>query len=238
MVNRAPKVIYEDEVMLVVDKPAGIVVNRAETVKEGTVQDWVEKSFQFPVFSFQNLRSGIVHRLDKDTSGVLVMGKTALACELLKRQFKDRRVIKEYLALVHGRVEPKSGTIAVPVGRSRRNRHKFAVKTDGRPAETKYEVDSYWRDKDGLNYTLLRLQPKTGRTHQLRVHLAYLGHPLVADGRYGGEKQARRDRQWCPRQWLHAGELKLTHPQGGARQWQSPLPQDLAGALRRLQRMG
>lgn len=234
MANRAPKVIYEDEVMLVVDKPAGMVVNRAETVKEETVQDWVEEKLHPRGVP----RSGIVHRLDKDTSGVLVIGKTASACELLKRQFKDRRVTKGYLALVHGRVEPRAGDIAVPVGRSRRDRHKFAVKIDGRPAETGYEVDSYWQDKDGLNYTLLRLQPKTGRTHQLRVHLAYLGHPLVADDRYGGEKQARRDRQWCPRQWLHAGGLKLTHPQGGARQWESPLPRDLAGALRKLHRMG
>jgi 23S rRNA pseudouridine1911/1915/1917 synthase len=204
MADSEPPIIYEDEAILVIDKPAGLVVNRSETSKN-TLQDWAEK------------RSGmLVHRLDKETSGVMVIAKTPAALAVLQRQFKDRRVVKTYVALVYGKLVPAEGIIAVPIGRSRRNRAKFAVVPGGRPAETAYRVMRYKG-----SYTLLQLRPKTGRTHQLRVHLSYFGHPVVGDKRYAGSKQ----RQGWSRHLLHAAGLSLIHPVTGKRmEWQAALP--------------
>ena len=224
MVNsQPPEIIYEDEWLLVINKPAGMVVNRAETVGGETLQDWLEKNFQFSIFNFQNLRSGIVHRLDKETSGVMVVAKTRQVFEALQRQFRDRLVTKTYMALVYGKLVPREGNMAVPIGRSKQNREKFGVMAGGRPAETGYRVKEYY---DG--YTLVELWPKTGRTHQLRVHLSYLGHPIVGDERYAGEKQRRAGRKVWQRQWLHAAKLSLEHPQTGKRMtWEARLPSEL-----------
>ena len=209
MANSEPKVIYEDEAVLVINKPAGMVVNRAQSVKERTVQDWAEE------------RSGmLVHRLDKETSGVMVIAKTPEVLEALQRQFKDRQVAKTYVALVYGKLVPRTGVIAVPIGRSRRNRAKFAVMPGGRSAETTYQVKRYYP-----GYTLVELQPKTGRTHQLRVHLSYFGHPVVGDERYAGSKQRWRERDKWGRHLLHAADLSLVHPVTGERAyWQADLP--------------
>ncbi|MEK7111241.1 MAG: RluA family pseudouridine synthase, partial [Patescibacteria group bacterium] len=201
------QILYEDNSLMVVNKPAGTVVNRVETEKGETIQDWLENNFQFSIFNFQNLRSGIVHRLDKETSGCLIIAKTEEAFVDLQRQFRERVVKKEYLALVHGRVEPKEGTIKVPIARSHHDRDKFAVVVGGRISETGYEVVSQFARPPGLRpcevgqaignsqLALLRIYPKTGRTHQIRVHFKYFGHPLVSDEKYAGNI-ALEDRKW------------------------------------------
>ncbi|MEK7182594.1 MAG: RluA family pseudouridine synthase [Patescibacteria group bacterium] len=213
-----PKVLYEDSQLLVVDKPAGMVVNRAESVKGETLQDWLEKNFQFSIFNFQSLRSGIVHRLDKETSGVLIIAKTPEAFEDLQRQFKERNIEKSYIALVHGKMVPEEGIINAPVGRLPWNRERFGVLPGGREAETKYKTISNFKFLiSNEELTLLELYPKTGRTHQLRVHLKSIGHPIVGDQFYAGRKTAREDRKWCPRLFLHAQSITFTHPTSGKR---------------------
>ncbi|MBI4035197.1 MAG: RluA family pseudouridine synthase, partial [Candidatus Chisholmbacteria bacterium] len=179
-------------------------------------------------------RSGIVHRLDKDTSGLLVVAKNPEAFENLQQQFKKREVQKTYLALVYGQLKPKEGMIAVPVGRSS-NPKKFSVRVGGKLAQTTYQVEKYLKDDQGNDYTQVKLKPQTGRTHQLRVHLSYLGNPIVADSRYAGEKRAAGDRWWCPRQFLHAWRLELVHPVGGEKlKFKADLPVELTRALARL----
>lgn len=239
---RKPRILHEDKVILVLDKPAGWVVNRSQTVKEETLQDWLEKNFQLKNTSVEEFykRSGIVHRLDKETSGVILVAKTIEAFENLQKQFKERLVKKRYLALAHGKVEPTSGTIRAPISRSPFDRKKFGVFLGGREAETKYKVLSIkyevLRGKKSF-YSLLELEPKTGRTHQIRVHLKYIGHPVVGDEFYAGRKTAREDRRWCPRQFLHASFLSFTHPQTEHQvEFTSPLPFELKKALEALQR--
>lgn len=221
-----PKIVFEDKFILMIDKPAGMVVNLAETTREKTIQDWIKEYLKIKGRGIGE-RAGIVHRLDKETSGLLVVAKTEEAFKNLQQQFKQRRVEKKYLALVHGKVEPKEGAIEAPITRSPFNRKKFGVFLGGRPAQTKYKVKKYFN-----SYSLLELTPETGRTHQIRVHLKYLGYPVVADAKYAGRKTARRDRQWCPRQFLHASHLAFTHPQTKKRvKFTRPLPSELKKAL-------
>lgn len=259
--------VFEDESILVVDKPAGMVVNKAETTRgEETVQDWLEgrnsaiycapgRRLKSATPFFE--RTGIVHRLDKETSGLLLIAKTPEAFLNLQSQFKNRQVKKKYLALVHGRVVPEEGEIRAPVGRLPWNRERFGVIPGGREAVTKYKVIAT-RDKDGFwvvsrgwevwvrknfpqlppttlptthnsQLALLELIPLTGRTHQIRVHLKYLGHPIVGDSFYAGRKRAREDRKFCPRLFLHANFLEFNHPVNGKRlSFESPLPDELS----------
>ena len=219
-----PKIVWEDNVILVLDKPAGWVVSRAETTcGEKTVQDWLEEKIKITIE-----RAGIVHRLDKETSGLLLVAKTPEAFVNLQEQFKARKIKKKYLALVHGKVEPPGGTIRAAIARSPFDRKKFGIFLGGREAETKYKTISNYSEK----FTLLELAPKTGRTHQIRVHLKYLGHPVVGDEKYAGRKTSRADRRWCPRQFLHASCLSLTHPQTGKKvEFSSNLPTDLRVAI-------
>jgi len=238
----APKIIFEDNDVLVLDKPPGMIVNRAETTAaKTTLQEWVEgylkifrhriSNFKFPISNEFWRRSGIVHRLDKETSGVLLVAKTPQAFENLQRQFKERKVKKQYLALVHGKVEPQEGVIEVPIARSPFNREKFGVFLGGRPARTKYKVLSIKYKVLGKKeepLTLLEVSPETGRTHQIRVHLKYIGYPVVGDEKYAGRKTARTDRRWCPRQFLHASYLSFIHPKTGKKVIvSSKLPSDL-----------
>lgn len=246
-----PKIVFEDEYLLVLDKPAGMVVNRAESVKGETLQDWVEsnnrskpdhQSIDSPDFV---KRSGIVHRLDKETSGLLVVAKTPEVFSKMQEQFKLRMVKKKYIALVHGVIKDETGTIKAEVGRLPWNRERFGVldEGEGKEAETEYKVTKRLRDavsgkevrkhpgKD-FGYTLVELFPKTGRTHQIRVHLKSIGHPVVADEFYAGRKTAREDRKWCPRLFLHAKEIEFCHPL--THEWiklVSNLPSDLQDAL-------
>jgi 23S rRNA pseudouridine1911/1915/1917 synthase len=233
-----PKTLYEDDSLLVLDKPSGMVVNRAESVKEKTVQDWIVDNFQFRISNSVSLRNGIVHRLDKETSGVLVVAKTKEAFENLQKQFKERKIEKRYLALVHGKVEPEKGTIRVPVGRLPWNRERFGVIAGGRKAETGYElISNYKLRMTNEELSLLRLEPKTGRTHQIRVHLKYLKHPIVSDTFYAGRKISRGDRKWCPRLFLHASEIKFVHPKTArTTRIKSELPGDLLMVLDTLKR--
>ncbi len=208
-----PKIVFEDKTILIIDKPAGMVVNRAKTTKEKTVQDWAEDYLKIKDRGIGD-RAGIVHRLDKETSGLLIIAKTLEAFANLQKQFKERNVGKRYLALVHGKVEPKEGTIEAPISRSPYNRKKFGVFLGGRPAKTEYKVKKYHKLKEET-FSFLELTPETGRTHQIRVHLKYLGHSVVADEKYGGRKTARADRKWCSRQFLHASNLNFVHPRTG-----------------------
>lgn len=255
-----PQIIFEDEFLLVIDKPSGMVVNRADTTaKIETVQDWVEKyldgfwtsqndekmlkqvqhdvilgspakggiNFATPESEFLK-RAGIVHRLDKETSGLLLIAKTSEAFLNLQAQFKNREVKKKYLALVHGKVLPEEGEINAPVGRLPWNRERFGVMPGGKEAVTRYK--NY---KNYKNYTLLELSPQTGRTHQIRIHLQYLGFPIVGDTFYAGRKQALEDRKFCPRVFLHASYISFTHPKSGEiLEFNSPLPFELENILR------
>lgn len=236
------KVIFEDEEIVVLDKPAGITVNRADTTKEEvTVQDWIEKRFKINDLRLKNeetdfyKRAGIVHRLDKETSGVLIVAKTPEAFQDLQRQFKERIIEKTYIALAHGRVVPKIGEIHVPVGRLAWNRKRFGIVADGRQSSTKYKVLSimyFVSDKKAEPLSLVELYPRTGRTHQIRVHLKYLNYPIVSDLLYGGRKQARKDRKILPRMFLHAKTVSFTQPKTGSRlTLSSDLPDDLQSFL-------
>lgn len=246
-------ILYEDESLMVIDKPPGVVVNRVETEKAETVADWVEEKIpntEYRIlnqktsnfahnseFSIQNSvfieRSGIVHRLDKETSGCLIIAKTEEAFFELQRQFKAREVKKEYLALVHGLVEPKEGTIKVPLARSHHDRDRFAVVAGGRISETSYSVIARLAINDS-RLTLLKVFPKTGRTHQIRVHFKYFGHPLVSDEKYAGNI-ALEDRKWCPRIFLHAAKITFTHPVSKkSLSFNAPTPMDLEKVIKQL----
>lgn len=256
-----PKIIFEDDTLLIIDKPFGMTVNRAETtVGEETVQDWVEdylkiRSTKHEIrnktqiqnsntqndFEFRNSdfefasRAGIVHRLDKETSGLLLVAKTPEAFANLQQQFKERKVKKTYVALVHGEVKPAEGEISVPVGRLPWNRKRFGVLAGGREAITKYKVLNikyYVSGKIKEQLTLLELYPETGRTHQIRVHLKYAGFPIFGDFLYAGRKTARSDRKILPRVFLHASKISFLHPATVEKvQFESPLPSELKKLL-------
>lgn len=251
-----PKAIFEDEDILVVDKPSGMIVNRADTTKaEETVQDWVEVRLKVPkvgkvpkvskgdqkafdTFDTSDTffaRAGIVHRLDKETSGLLIIAKSPEAFSDLQRQFKERVVKKKYIALAHGNVIPEEGEISATVGRLPWNRKRFGVIPGGRESATKYKILRYYDTKILGKLTLLELNPLTGRTHQIRVHLKHIGYPIVADELYAGRKQARNDRKWCPRLFLHASEITFRHPgKDEMITFESKLPEDLQSTLVKL----
>jgi 23S rRNA pseudouridine1911/1915/1917 synthase len=244
-----PRIVFEDESLLVIDKPAGMVVNRAETTRgEETIQDWVENYLgelreprDADALEFFS-RSGIVHRLDKETSGLLLIAKTPAAFLNLKAQFKNRQVKKKYLALVHGRVVPEEGEIKAPLGRLPWNRKRFGVVPGGREAVTRYKILRKKIGAGDLNeqnhFSLLELSPLTGRTHQIRVHLKYLGYPVVGDNFYAGRKRARDDRRFCPRLFLHASFLQFYHPKTSKEmRLELPLPKDLEAVLSDLENL-
>ncbi len=318
------RVIFEDGQIVIVDKPAGLVVNRSETIKEETLQDQIEQYLQirstkheirnkFKIqnsnfqngFEFRNSdfefinRAGIVHRLDRETSGLLVVAKTQKAFENLQNQFKERKVSKEYKALVHGFLKEKEGNIESKIARigkfgkfgvvlNRRSARifspdgsiPFVKRVEGREARTDYEVNSLFKISDekfaqlvysssesgkagriekfplsssrlgsnniklltkaGINYlklnareySLLAVFPRTGRTHQIRVHLKSIGHPVVSDLIYAPRKLLKFDRLWCGRLFLHAKSLEFEHPKTGKMvKFTSDLPNDLKEAL-------
>jgi 23S rRNA pseudouridine1911/1915/1917 synthase len=294
MNNKQIKIIFENDNLLVINKPAGVVVNRAKTHNEETIQDWFtdylgrdffsesfikkgRKHWEFLVphdFADQYgtpeeiwlKRQGMVHRLDKDTSGALLLAKNPGALVNLLAQFKQKQVAKEYLALCHGRFVLDTGKINAPLSRARKNRLRFAVSATGKKAETHYElIERYWNfDWEALKnkilkdnrvisdkqqskilkrgpqlyqagFTLVKAKPKTGRTHQIRVHFASMQHPLVADKIYSGRKRQTLDQLWCPRHFLHAARVEFFLPTGPV--WQKkqlvevPLTADLQLAL-------
>lgn len=233
------EIIHEDDSILVVSKPSGQVVNRAKTTRGmRTLQDELEKYFKIerPEDGIGG-RAGIVHRLDKGTSGVLVVAKTEKAFKNLQAQFKQRKVKKEYLALAHGEIKDRQGRIEASIGRNPRNRMRFAVVEGGRRAVTEYETINYHPstiNNEDLSY--LRVKPLTGRTHQIRVHLKHIGHPIVSDPLYLSRKRLKADRKWCPRLFLHAESLGFKHPESGAWvRFEAALPEDLSEVLNHLQ---
>ncbi len=233
-------ILYEDDSLLVINKPSGLIVNRAESVKAETVQDWMEPRLLPRPSSARSLgeeaffdRAGIVHRIDKETSGCLLIAKTPEVFTTLQQQFKDRTVKKTYLALVHGRVTPENGEIRAPVGRLPWNRERFGILPGGKDAVTRYHViRSAFVPKADEELSLLELYPETGRTHQIRVHCKYIHHPLVGDWQYAGRKTSRNDRVWAPRVMLHAWKIALTHPvMGNELAIEAPVPDDMNNAL-------
>ncbi|HET9109769.1 MAG TPA: RluA family pseudouridine synthase [Ktedonobacterales bacterium] len=226
------RVIYEDAHLLVIDKPAGLVTHPAPGHATGTLVNALlahtpELGDQDETDNPQ--RPGIVHRLDKDTSGLLVIAKDAQTHAALADQMREHAMVKRYLAMVEGRMDPPTGVIDAPIGRDPRNRLRMALVTvahGGRDARTRFQTLRYLTG----GRSLLEAQLETGRTHQIRVHLAALHHPVVGDPTYG-----RPQAPMPPRQFLHAAHLEFRHPATG--QWMvfdTPLPEDLAAFLRRL----
>lgn len=249
--QKQPAIIFEDEFMLIINKPAGMTVNRSDTTgNEMTVQEWTENKLKIKPFDKTQgkneklkiddesdfyKRAGIVHRLDKETSGVLIIAKTPQAFTELQRQFKERLVKKTYLALVHGNLVPPEGEISVPVGRLPWNRKRFGVVAGGRDSVTRYRTINSLQliiNNTKEDMTLLELYPETGRTHQIRVHLKHINHPIFGDALYAGRKTARDDRKILPRVFLHAAKISFAHPVTGERvEFESKLPEELAKML-------
>ncbi len=228
-------IVYEDDDVVVVNKPAGMVVHPAPGHESGTLVNALLD--QIPAIAELAAsgqgpaqRPGIVHRLDKETSGLIVVAKHEEARRYLQRRFRQREVKKTYLALVEGRLQPPQGIIDAPVGRDPRHRQRMAVRNrGGREAQTIYHLIEYLND-----HSLVSVQPVTGRTHQIRVHFSAIDYPVVGDTVYG----FRRQRLNLDRQFLHAWKLALTLPSGDAREFVAPLPAglrkvlvDLAGKL-------
>ncbi len=227
-------IIYEDDQLVVVNKPAGLVVHPAAGIQSGTLANGL--AYHFAKLSTKGgaIRPGIVHRLDKDTSGLMAVAKTEIAHEHLAEQFRERSVFKSYLALVHGVVERDKGRIDQPLARDPRNRTRMAIVRGGRTALSVFKVQRRYE-----RFTLLAVEIKTGRTHQIRVHLSSLKHPVVGDEVYGGgrdntvrEKKVRVEIRKLGRHFLHAGELGLRHPTSGAElHFHAPLPAELQHLL-------
>ena len=229
-----PKVIFQDDSLFVVDKPAGWITNEADTTTtQPVLQSWIRNNFDYPLKGNEECRDGIVHRLDKETSGLLIVAKTKEAFEKLQSEFKSRQVQKTYVALLHGRVEPE-GRIEANVGRLPWRRDRFGVLPGGRASVSEYKLIEFYPGERG-GYSLVEFHPKTGRTHQIRIHAKHIGHAIVSDEFYAGRKTARNDRKFCPRLFLHAGAIKFTHPTNGkVIEFKSGLPKDLENVLKSL----
>jgi len=222
-------IVYEDDSIIVVNKPAGLVVHLAPGHPADTLVNAL--LYHRPELARAGLdpeRPGIVHRLDRDTSGLLVMAANPLALQMLQRAFARRAVEKRYLALVYGAVAPLQAAIEAPIARDPANRMRMAVVEGGRYARTEYTVLERLRDASLLDVNLL-----TGRTHQIRVHLASIGYPVVGDRTYGRKRESIA----APRQMLHAARLALRHPASGAEMvFEAPLPEDVNRVLEALRR--
>ncbi len=247
------RIVFEDLDLLVLDKPPGLVVNKSVTTQEKTLQDVLSEYF---ALSKGNLgigeRAGIVHRLDRETSGLMVVAKNEEAFTNLQAQFKSREIQKEYIALVHGVVKDKQGIIEAPIGRVG-GFGKFGIVPGGRESVTVFELRQNYQIRDDIfekittdfnknrtrylmahskKYSLVNLYPKTGRTHQIRVHLKSLNHPIVSDLIYGPKKLVDCDLKWCQRLFLHARAISFNHPKTRERAFfESALPEDLGQAL-------
>lgn len=227
-------ILYEDEAVIIVDKPKGLVVHPAAGHHDGTLQNALlhhaPELIQVP-------RSGIVHRIDKDTSGLLMVARTVEAHKILVEQLQDHSVHRQYLALIQGSLTG-GGTIDLPIGRHGTDRKRFAVRRDGKPAITHYRIEERFP-----THTLVQVNLETGRTHQIRVHMTHIGHPLVGDPVYGGRARLPPGAspsliaalQGFKRQALHAASLGIEHPiSGDYMEWESPLPPDFEGLIERL----
>ena len=231
------EVVFEDDHLIVINKPAGLVVHPAAGIQSGTLANALAYHFQ-RLSNAGSIRPGIVHRLDKDTSGLLVVAKTESGHENLSDQFRAREVFKSYVALVYGVVKQESGRIEQPIARDPRNRTRMAIVPGGRGALSLYKVRRSYN-----SFTLLDVELKTGRTHQIRVHLSWLKHPVVGDELYAGGRdnnvqdvQLRARIRKLKRQFLHAEQLAFRHPHTGERlRFVAPLPAELADLLENLE---
>jgi len=223
------RIVHEDADILVINKPAGLTVHPAPGHPRGTLVNAVLARVPDLSGIAGPLRPGIVHRLDKDTSGLIVVAKTDAAYRSLAAQVRSHTATRVYLALVRGTVRRDAGAIAAPIGRHPTHRTRMAVVPHGRPAVTHFEV------RERLpGSTLLEVRLETGRTHQIRVHLLHIGHPILGDPVYGGARGAGIERQA-----LHAARLEFTHPRTGARvAYTAPVPEDFAGLLAHLRALG
>ena len=208
-------VIYQDEDVIVYDKPAGLLTHaKGELPEEWTLADLVR-----PLVEDDDInRPGIVHRLDRATSGVIIVARNLKAKKMLQKQFSQRRVAKTYQAIVHGKITEDSLTIDLPIARDPKKPKQFTVSSSGKSAQTALKTVA-----EAGNYTWVELRPKTGRTHQLRVHLSAIGHPIVGDEVYGDDQAGRL--------FLHASRLELTLPSGQQRDFESALPPDFKQGL-------
>ncbi|MDD5693012.1 MAG: RluA family pseudouridine synthase [Patescibacteria group bacterium] len=215
------EIIFEDKHLIVIDKPTGLSSHPAPGENEPTISEilaerlYISDDKDFP---------GIVHRLDKGTSGIMILAKTAETKKDLQDQFKKRKITKKYLALIEGKIKPEKGIIDLPIKREKNNREKMGINVEGRSAKTKYIVK-----KKFAKYSLLELIPETGRTHQIRVHLSAIGFPIVGDVRYGKKSD------FVDRIFLHATKISFIHPKTKKQlTFESPLPKTLAKALSNL----
>ena len=228
-------IVYEDEDIMVVNKPAGMVVHPAYGHRTGTLVNAVLAHCPDLAGVGDDLRPGIVHRLDKDTSGLIIVAKNDAAQRQLQRQFKRREVHKVYVALLEGRLEPAQGVIEAPIGRDKKRRKRMAVVEGGREARTEYTVVEYFGGEGGKGsrpYTLVEAEPETGRTHQVRVHFSSIGHPLAGDPVYGFRKQRLSGLR---RQFLHAQTLGFRLPGSDEHiELTAELPDDLRAVLEEL----
>lgn len=219
-------VIHVDDHVIVVDKPAGLVVHPGAGHDRGTLVAGLLAVHPEIADVGEPGRPGIVHRLDRDTSGLLVVARTPEAYDSLVGQLADRTATRRYLALVVGRPDPARGMVDAPLGRSPRQPTLMALRADGKPARTRYQMIEAFSEPSPV--ALLECRLETGRTHQIRVHMKAIEHPIVGDTRYGGG----RSKVTCPRPFLHAAELGFLHPGTGEPvSWTSDLPADLAGVL-------
>ena len=220
-------IVYEDNSLLVINKPAGLVCHPGHGNRQGTLQAGLLHHF---ALAKELPRGGLVHRLDKDTSGLLVAAKTPQAQRRLIAQFKQRTIRRIYLALVQG-TPPPTGRVDLPIGRHRHQPTKMAVRTNGKPAVTRFVVEKQWR-----NFAFLRCFLETGRTHQIRVHLAHKGYPIVGDRLYAAGRKVPATIPDIARQALHAVCLQLLHPSNGELcEWECPPPADMTAAMRQLE---
>lgn len=233
-------ILYEDKSCLVINKPAGMVVHpgEGELYLHGTVAHAVLK--RVAADAGDKLRPGIVHRLDKDTSGALLIAKTKEAYDSFVLQFKGRKVGKDYVALVFGEPDSPKGVIDSPIGRSFRDRKKMAISGEGRSAISKYKLNKVLKLDDGTKLSLLDLKILTGRTHQIRVHMAAIGYPVVGDDIYGDKKSNKRfmATHVLKRQFLHAAKISFLSPATGKKvEVKAPLTDDLKLLLSSLQEL-
>ena len=218
--QRRIEIVYQDQTLVVLNKPGGLAVLRSAAMRELTLQDWVETNLGIKVAN----RAGIAHRLDKETWGLILVAKSQPAFNNLQHQFKKRRVEKTYWALVRGE-PPVEGEVVAPIARARGKRPKFAVVPRGKPAQTSYRVIRKFVI-NAEKYSLLVIWPKTGRTHQIRVHLQYLGYPIFGDAVYGGKQERNK------LMFLVAKKIGFWHPQRGVKMnFEIALPAELAGLL-------
>ena len=253
-------VLYEDADVLVINKPAGMVVHPGAGVRGGTVANAILSYAPEAADAGDDpQRPGIVHRLDKETSGVLLIARTDAALQALQAQFQKRTIEKTYLALCVGDVMPPAGLIDKPIGRDPGHRQRMASVASGRSAQTEYTVTQRWKVADAgamavtvqktlgrtsnaegerkarpipMAYSMLRARPRSGRTHQLRVHLASIGYPIVGDETYGATRRDPLSKTLAPRQLLHASELRFALPSTGAEyRAHAPLPADFLAVL-------